>query len=211
MPKLSKATKCTKCGSSCTKHKWNEEQQRWTRCPNADQSVFSPSISSIPPAYRYSVWEDYKTDTPARKVVLDYAKAIYAKLVLGEMPKKSLVYSGREFTGKTFISSILCRHLALEGFTASFVTLGVLTDMYFNDKQSYYSYVEPDILIFQFGSEIANSSATFVVKELFTSRLQKNKYTLFTSKFFISEFSQHYSKELQDFFSLDLFKEIKMR
>lgn len=211
MAKLSKITGCTKCGSSCTKHSFDEVNQKWVRCPNADQALFTPAISSIPPAYRYSMWEDFKTDTQPRKIVLDYAKAIYNKLVSGEMPKKSIVFAGREFSGKTFISSILCRHLALNNFSTSFVTLGVLTDMYFNDKQAYYNYAEPDILVFQLGSEIANSSASFVVKELFTSRLQKNKYTLFTSKFFISEFSQHYSKELQDFFSLDLFKEIKMK
>ena len=89
--------------------------------------------------------------------------------------------------------------------------MSVLTDLYFNDKQAYYTYTQPDILVIQLGQEIANSSIPFVIKELYTQRLQNNKYTIFTSKFFITEFAQHYSKELQDFFSLDLFKEIRMR
>lgn len=207
---LESSNKCDLC-EVCTLHVYDEITNSWARCEKADSSLFYSSLRTIPPRYKHSTWHDFKQDTEPRKKAYEYAVAVYNKLLQKQMPKKSLVFSGKEFTGKTFISAILLRSLILKGFTGTFVSLSVLMDLYFNDKQEYYSYTQYDVLVIQLGSEIANSSIPFVVKELYTQRLQNNKYTFFTSKFFITEFTQHYSKELQDFFSLDLFKELRMR
>lgn len=207
--KLNTQQKCEAC-EVCTNHIYDRITNSWARCDKADSSLFYNSINSIPPKYKHSDWSDFKQDTPQRKKVYEFAKAIYLKLLDKQLPKKSVVFAGREFTGKTFISSILLRSLALKDFNCAFVQLSVLIDLYFQDKQAFYDYVKQDVLVVQMGSEIVNSSIPFVVKELYTQRSQANHYTIFTSKFFISEFSQHYGKELRDFFSLDLFKEIRM-
>ena len=208
--KLEQKEKCDLC-EVCTNHVYDAITNSWARCERADSSLFHTSLNSIPPRYKHSTWSDFKQDTDSRKKAYEYAVAIYNKLLQKQMPKKSVVFAGKEFAGKTFISSILLRSLILKGFTGGFVSLSVLIDLYFNDKQEYYSFTKPDILVIQLGQEIANSSIPFVIKELYTQRLQNNKYTIFTSKFFITEFAQHYSKELQDFFTLDIFKEIRMR
>lgn len=195
----------------CTHHIYDQITNSWARCEKADSSLFFSSLKSIPPRYRRSTWDDFKTDTEQRKKAKEFAVAVYNRFLQKLLPKKSLVFAGKEFSGKTFISAILLRALILKGFAGAFVSLSVLMDLYFNDKQEFYSYTNYDILVIQMGSEIVNSSISFVIKELFTSRLQNNKYTIFTSKFFITEFQQHYSKELQDFFSLDLFKELRLR
>ena len=208
--KLETEKKCDLC-EVCTNHIYDEITNSWARCEKADSSLFYSSLSSIPPKYKHSVWSDFKQDTEPRKKAYEYAVAIYNKLLQKQLPKKSVVFSGKEFTGKTFITSILLRALILKGFTGAFVSLPVLIDLYFNNKEEYYSFVQQDLLVIQMGSEVANASIPFVIKELYTQRMQNNKYTLFTSKFFITEFAQHYSKELQDFFSLDIFKEIRLR
>ena len=151
--KLEQKEKCDLC-EVCTNHIYDSITNSWARCERADSSLFHSSLNSIPPRYKHSTWSDFKQDTDSRKKAYEYAVAIYNKLLQKQMPKKSVVFAGKEFAGKTFISSILLRSLILKGFTGGFVSLSVLIDLYFNDKQEYYSFTKPDILVIQLGFQV---------------------------------------------------------
>lgn len=205
-----KPTQCLKC-NPCTKHLWDDERRAWVRCPFADATVFSSNINHIPPKYKNCNWEDFKIDTQARKVAKANAIAVANKLLAGLLPKKSLVFSGKDFAGKTFICSLIAKHFLLEtNATTQFINYPDLADMYFQDKAEYKKAINTDLIVLQLGQEIPNSATSFVIREFYRARMQLDKYILFTSKFPISAFRERYGEELYQFFASHLFKEIKL-
>lgn len=201
---------CGVCGADCTKHKYDEELKKWKRCPNADVSIFYSGVGNLPARYKQSNWNDFTQTTNNRKVAFQYAQAVVDRIINNDYPKKALVFTGKDFSGKTMISSLILRALIIKDISCKMVSLAVLTDLYFTDRQAFAEYNEPHVLCLQMGSEIANASSTSIVKEIFKERTQKLHYTFFTSKIHVVEFAKVYSKELQDFFMTDIFKELKL-
>lgn len=200
---------CKKC-KTCTKHRYDEEKQAWVRCENADLTLFHKELKTVPKAYMHKSWSDWTADTPQRKVAQEWASTIVSRLVDGVLPKLQVVFTGPPNSGKTLLTSILARQLILKSVESQFVSLDNLIDCFFNDRDSYYAFTKPKCLIVQITNEPNSNAAQLVLNSINRERILNSCYTIYTVNCPVRNLKDRFSKEVQDFFEGDNFKELSL-
>lgn len=198
---------CKHCEGGCTKHYFDEQSGRWKRCPNVDITAFNPSLMNIPARYRDVQLQDFKDLQKNRVTALKDVQTILVRLRDKQLPKKSVIFSGPDEEYKLKLTSFMLRELVLMNISCSSVSLSSLTDLYFSNREQFNTYKDFDVLFIDFGMEIPTTALVPILYDLFFDRDRSSKYTMFTSKYAVKDFTLKYSKEMQQFFATEGFKE----
>lgn len=119
--------------------------------------------------------------------------------------KKNLFFTGSTGVGKTFLSNCIAKELLDRGYSVIYFTATGLFDVFHNNaynktseaSDAYQNIFNCDLLIIDdLGTEVSNSYTNSQLFMCINERVMRNKSTIISTNFGLSDLSEHYSERI---------------